>query len=126
MDNENLVLKVKHENWALLAPGNWQHTIWKIYGDLKMEVAVSNGYETKKKEIKISQKNYDLIMELLRQSEKEDKKVEALDGSGWEIKRYQGKTKVWERKMAYIYGIRSLESLSRLLYKLAEIKKLDI
>lgn len=74
MDNENLVLKVKHENWALLASGNWQYTIWKIYGDLKMEVVVSNGYEEEKKQIKISQKNYDLIKELLKQSEKDDKK----------------------------------------------------
>lgn len=51
---------------------------------------------------------------------------EATGNTGWEIKRYQGKTKIWERKMGYIYDIGSLESLARLLYKLAEIKKLNI
>ena len=38
MDNENLVLKIKHDNWGEIGPNAWQGTEWKIYGDLKMEV----------------------------------------------------------------------------------------
>ena len=38
MDNENLVLKIEHENWGEVGPGGWQGTVQKIYGDLKMEV----------------------------------------------------------------------------------------
>ena len=127
MDNENLVLRIEHENWGEFGPGIWESTIWKIYGDLRMEVFLTAdlGYDKKKKQTKISQKDFDYILDLLKQSEKDDKKVLALDGSAWEIKRSQGKTLVWERKKAHIYGIRSLETLSGFLYKLAGMKKIN-
>ena len=126
MDNENLVLKIEHENWGEIGPGGWQGTVWKIYGDLKMEIFLTITFgDKKKKQTKISQKDFDYILNLLKQSEKDDRKIEALDGSVWAIKRYQGKTLVWERKIGYIYGIKSLEALSGFLYKLAGMKKID-
>ena len=125
MDNENLVLKIKHDNWGEIGPNAWQDTEWKIYGDLKMEVFLTVNFgDRKKKQTKISQKDFDYILSLIKQSEKDDKKVEALDGSAWEIKRYQGKTLTWERKMGYIYGIKSLEALAEVLYKLAGLKQI--
>lgn len=125
MDNENLVLKIKHDNWGEIGPNAWQGTEWKIYGDLKMEVFLAVNFgDRKKKQTKISQKDFDHILSLIRQSEKDDKKVEALDGSVWEIKRYQGKTLTWERKIGYIYGIKSLETLAGVLYKLAGLKQI--
>ena len=126
MDNENLVLKIEHENWGETGPGGWQGTVWKIYGDLKMEIFLTVNFgDKKKKQTKISQKDFDYILDLLKQSEKDDRKIEALDGSAWSIKRYQGKTLVWERKIGYIYGIKSLEALSGFLYKLAGMKKIN-
>jgi hypothetical protein len=79
MDNKNLVLQIKHDNWGEIGPNAWQGTEWK---------------------------------------------VEALDGSIWEIKRYQDKTLTWERKIGYIYGIKSLETLAGVLYKLAGLKQI--
>ena len=125
MDNENLVLRIEHENWGEFGPGIWESTIWKIYGDLRMEIFLTAdlGNDKKKKQTKISQKDFDYILDLLKQSEKDDGKVEALDGSAWEIKRYQGKSLVWQRDMGYIYGIRPLEILAHHLYKISDIKR---
>lgn len=119
---KNLVLQAKHKNWSLTTPESWQYTQWKIYDDLTMEVSTSYGLEIKKKQVKITQKDYDLILDLSKQSEKEDKDVMAFDGSAWEIKRYQGETKVWERELGYIYGIKPLEALAKALYDMAEIE----
>lgn len=122
---ENLVLEVKHENWGEIGPGIWESTIWRIYGDLKMDVLISYDLEAKKKvkHTKISQKDYDYILDLLKQSERVLVDVDALDGSAWEIKRYQGKSLVWQRDMGYIYGIRPLEILAHHLYKISDIKR---
>ena len=122
---ENLVLEVKNENWGEIGPGIWESTIWRIYGDLKMDVLISYDLESKKKvkHTKISQKDYDYILDLLKQSERVLVDVDALDGSAWEIKRYQGKSLVWQRDMGYIYGIRPLEILAHHLYKISDIKR---
>ena len=79
MDNENLVLKIKHDNWGEIGPNAWQGTEWKIYGDLKMEVFLTVNFgERKRKQTKISQKDFDYILSLIKQSEKDDKKVEKI------------------------------------------------
>ena len=90
-----------------------------------MDVLISYDLESKKKvkHTKISQKDYDYILDLLKQSERVLVDVDALDGSAWEIKRYQGKSLVWQRDMGYIYGIRPLEILAHHLYKISDIKR---
>lgn len=126
MDNENLVFDIKHENWGENSPGSWESTVWKIYGDLKTVITLTvNSRDKKIKKTKISQKDFDCILALMKQSEKDDKKSNALDGSAWSIKRYQGKTLIWERKMGYIYGVKSLKTLAGILYKIAGFKKID-
>ena len=60
-------------------------------------VNVDLGNNKKKKRTKISQKNFDYILDLLKQSEK------TIKGRGSRLlrmgnKRHQGKTLVWERK----------------------------
>lgn len=98
--------------------------LWRFENGSKVFLTANFG-DKKKKQVKISQKDFDYILDLLKQSEKGDRKIEALDGSVWAIKRYQGKTLVWERKIGYIYGIRSLETLSGFLYKLAGMKNIN-
>lgn len=123
---ENLVLKIKHENWGLIGPGSWNNTVWKIYGDLSMEVSASYNFDNVKsvtKKLKISQKDFDFILKYLKEAKKEIIDIDALDGSAWEFKQYQGKTLVWEREMGYIYGFKPLEIIGHHLYKISNLKR---
>ena len=120
---ENLVLQVKHENWGLIGPGSWSSTTWKIYGDLKMEVTI-NGAKPEIKQLKISQKDFDFIQKYLKEAKQEIIDIDALDGSAWEFKQYQGKSLVWEREMGYIYGFKPLEIIGHYLYKISNLKRI--
>ncbi len=118
---ENLVLQVKHENWGLIGSNSWNSTTWKIYGDLKMEVTI-DGAKSEARQLKISQKDFDFIQRHLKEAKKEIIDIDALDGSAWEFKQYQGKTLVWGREMGYIYGFKPLEIIGHHLYKISNLK----
>lgn len=123
---ENLVLEVRHENWGLIGLGSWNNTVWKIYEDLSMEVSVLYNLDAEKnftKKLKISQKDFDYILKLLKESDKVLVDVDGVDGTVWEIKKYQGKRLVWNWDLGYIYGIWPLEAVGRHLYEIAKIKR---
>lgn len=116
---KKLILKIVHQNWGLRGPESWESTNWNIYDDLSLDVAINYGDEiyNSKEKTQISKKDYENILKQIELSEFENVVVRACDGDAWEIILYENEREVWKREMDYIYGIKPLEKVAKILNK---------
>lgn len=115
---KDIAIEVRHTNWGMIAPNDWTDQIWKIYTDLTVDIENSyNRTENKveKNHTKLKLEQYNEILKNISQAKIEDTKVEALDGAAWEIIQYEKGHEVWKRDLGYIYGIKSLENIAKIL-----------
>lgn len=122
-ESKKISLIVQHQCWAMLGPGNWDKTIWKIYTDKTMEVLCRNwGEKFTRTKTAISDDEYKKIFSLLKDGAKKDHKIEALDGTAWQYEQYENGKLFYERKLGHIYSIKPFEALGHLLYGIAKLK----
>lgn len=117
---KELVLEVKHTNWSMKKSEGWNYTEWKIYNNFEVEVKESYKISADEENIKcynvkISFEKYNEINKKIQKAKEEDRYVSAYDGSAWKIVQYNEGKEVWKRDSGYIYGIKPLEELSRIL-----------
>ena len=119
MDNL-LKLRIKHQSWDMRCAGMWDSTTWEIYEDLTTEIFDSYGDDKidKKYTIKMDRDLFDEIMINLAKAKTEDRKVEACDGSAWSIVQCENGKAIWIRESGYIYGIKPLEEIEKILNNL--------
>jgi len=117
---KEMVFKITNVNWGLRGPDSWNNVEWNIYNDLSVEIKVSYNNIEKNKLItsKLSKKDYNTIIENVELSKDNYIKVDACDGSAWEIIEYYKDNEIWKRDLGYIYGIKPLEEVAKVLNKL--------
>ena len=120
---KELVLKITHDNWGLVGPDSWNNVEWKVYDDLSVDIkilynSITNGENIKIINSKLIQNDYDSIIKNVELSKENHIKVEACDGSAWEIIEYNNGKEIWKRDLGYIYGIKPLEKVAEILNKL--------
>ena len=114
---EKLVLNVKHSNWGMMGPGDWNNTEWNIYDNLIVQIKVSynpkGGIDnTKEFNCEIDEKFLNNLLDKLNIVKQNDEEVDACDGSAWEYTQYDNGNEVWKRNIGYIYGIKPLEEIA--------------
>lgn len=121
---KEIKLKIIHQNWGLMGMGDWNNTEWNIYNDLTVEIKVKynpldiEGFnDTVITEIKLSIEQYNEIVRQLNLSKKDDSFVDGCDGDAWEFIQYNDNCEVWKRELGYIYGIKPLEKVAKMLEK---------
>lgn len=120
---KEVVLNINHQNWGEMGPNSWVSTEWKIYNDLsfqkteafRKEDGFANEYKTYNGII--NKELYEKIIENLELAKTIDLQVDACDGSAWEFIQYKG-LEVWKRELGYIYGIKPLEEITKILSNL--------
>lgn len=118
---KELVLKIRHVNFGILRPNDWTEVVYKIYKDLSVDIEKTyNRLEQNVESIikKLTPKDYKSILENIELTKVKEIIVEAMDGSAWEITQYENQEKIWTRELGYIYGIKSLEAVAKVLMKL--------
>lgn len=117
---KEIVFKITHVNWELIGPDSLNNVEWNIYNDLSVEIKVSYNNIEKNKLItsKLNKKDYNNIIENVELSKDNCIKVDACDGSAWEIIEYYKCNEIWKRELGYIYGIKPLEEVAKVLNKL--------
>lgn len=127
LDKENnsldkeVVLKIRHTNWGIIGPNDWIDVIWKVYNDLTVDVQktynrAEHNIETISKNI--TKKDYNSILKNIKLSKENNIVVKACDGSAWEIIQYEKGQEVWKKDLGYIYGVKSLETIAKIVMKL--------
>lgn len=116
---KNLVLEVNESNWSMMISGDIENTNWKIYDDLTVEVTKKYIGTTKDvvKNYTINMEDYMRLIDSVDIAKSEDKKVNAIDGTVWNITEYDKGNIIWKRELGYIYGIKSLEDMSNMLIR---------
>ena len=120
---KDLVLYVKHSNWGMMGPGDWNNTEWKIYRDLTVGIKITYNFSKGEEKIEeynfnLKSKDYESILQELEFAKENEVKVDGCDGSAWEYVQYEDSKEVWKREIGYIYGIKSLENIAKILEKL--------
>lgn len=120
-NEKEFILKIKHTNWGMIGPNDWTEVRWKIYKDLTVDIEksynrVEQNIETASK--KITKKDYDNILKNIELSKENSVVVEACDGSAWEMIQYEKGQEVWKKELGYIYGIKPLEEITKIVMKL--------
>jgi hypothetical protein len=125
MEDNLLVLDISHVSWAERCMGMWESTTWKIYKDLTTEILDLYGDDEKDKKyvIKLEEHLFKRILKNIEDSKQNDKKNNACDGSAWSIIQYEDGNEIWKRECDYIYGIKPLEEIAKILNNL--IKELE-
>ena len=118
---KEVLLKIKKCNWSMIEPNSWVSTEWIIYSDLSVEIKneynKTDGIKIENK--LITQEEYNNIIINLESAKKDDKKVTAFDGVAWQFEQYDSNNLIWKRELDYIYGIKSLENISNILYSIS-------
>ena len=123
---KNLIFEINHDNWDLLYDGCWESTNFKIYDDLSIEIKDNYcGDETIKipdfiknlEPEKIDKKDLDSLIKLVDKAKKINVRIDACDGEAWEFIYYNDNKMIWKRELDYIYGIRPLEKMTKILEK---------
>lgn len=120
---KNLVLKVKHSNWGMMGPGDWNNTEWNIYDDLTVDIKVlynpKGGIANNQDySCELEENNYKTLLQKIEEAKLITDVVDACDGSAWEYTQYQNGNEVWKRDNGYIYGIKPLEEIAIILNNL--------
>lgn len=118
---KEIILKIRHTNWGMIGPNDWTEVIWTVYKDLSVNIEktynkVEQNIETVDK--KITNKDYDDILRNIELAKGNKVVVKACDGSAWELIRYENNKEIWKRDLGYIYGIKPLEEIAKIVMKL--------
>ena len=118
---KKLMFKIENHNWGLKTIYTWNTKIWYIYDDLSIKYEIINGQDrVKSYSHSISKEKLKLIIQNIELSKSDNRVVDACDGEAWEFIQYEDDNVVWERKLGYIYGIDSLETVSNILLDLVK------
>ena len=120
-DSKKLLLKVTREDWGMKTIYTWSTKTWYIYDDLTVKYVIKNGQgKTKEYDHSISEEDLNTILQKIELSKNDNRIVEVLDGDAWEFALYDNDDAIWYRKLGYIYGIDSLESITNILSNLVK------
>ena len=119
--DKELILEIRHTNWGMIGPNDWTEVIWKVYKDLTVDIVkkynrVEQSVENTIK--KLTKKDYNTIIKNIELSKDNDIIVEACDGSAWELIQYENNKEIWKREQGYIYGIKTLEAIEKIVLKI--------
>lgn len=121
---KELKLKIIHQNWGLMGMGDWNNTEWNIYNDLTVEIKIKYNpidiedfNDTITTERRISINEYNELLKQINISKDNNTIVGGCDGEAWEFIQYNNNCEIWKRELGYIYGIKSLEKIAKLLNK---------
>ena len=118
---KKLMFKIEDHDWGLKTIYTWNTKIWYIYDDLSIKYEIINGQDkVKSYSHSISEEKLKLIIQNVELSKSDNRVVDACDGEAWEFIQYEDDNVVWERKLGYIYGIDSLETVSNILLDLVK------
>lgn len=121
---ENIILKASKHNCGMLRPGIWTSAEWTVYEDLKVEVKYAYNTDVEENETSLNTKTIPMrklkkIFRWLEKAKKENRVIKAYDGTMWEITRYNNDgSENFKKERGYIYGIKSLEKVTKLLEEL--------
>ncbi len=98
---------------------DWSKREWILYGNLtvKFKEIYPNG-NVIEKTCFISGLDIKKIDREIEEARKDERIIEAYDGSVWEFTKYDCGKEVWYRPLGYIYGVEPLEVITRRLYDL--------
>ncbi len=118
---KKLIFKIEDHDWGLKTIYTWNTKTWYIYNDLSIKYEIINGQDkTKSYSHSISDEKLKLIIQNIELAKSDNRVVDAFDGEAWEFIQYEDDNVVWERKLGYIYGIDSLETVSNILLDLVK------
>ena len=118
---KEIILKIRHTNWGMIGPNDWTDVIWTVYKDLTVNIEktynrAEQNVETADKNI--TKKDYNSILKNIVLAKENKDVVKACDGSAWEIVQYENNKEIWKRDLGYIYGIKPLEEISKIVMNL--------
>ena len=115
---KDISLAVKHINWNMIGPKEWTKIEWIIYTDLSVDIKRSYNAKDQETKCKITEEMYKRLLDQVTLAKESKNKVEATDGSAWEIIQYENGQEIWHRSPDYIYGISSFEEIASILNSL--------
>ena len=119
--SKKLILKIVDNDWGLKTIYTWSTKTWCIYSDLSVDYEVRNGEDkTKSYSHNINEEELKQIIKNIDLAKSDNREVQAFDGEAWEFVQYENDNIVWERKLGYIYGIESLETICDMLRNLVK------
>lgn len=125
---KELKFKATHQNWGLMGMGDWNNTEWAIYNDLSVKIEVKynsvdiEGFnDTVVAEMKVSIDEYNEILKQINLARNDDSFVDGCDGEAWEFIQYSDNCEIWKRELGYIYGIKPLEKVGKILEKMIQV-----
>lgn len=119
--SKKLILKIVDNDWGLKTIYTWSTKTWCIYSDLSVDYEVRNGEDkTKSYSHNINEEELKQIIKNIDLAKSDNREVQACDGEAWEFVQYENDNIVWERKLGYIYGIESLETICDMLRNLVK------
>lgn len=119
--SKKLILKIVDNDWRLKTIYTWSTKTWCIYSDLSVDYEVRNGEDkTKSYSHNINEEELKQIIKNIDLAKSDNREVQAFDGEAWEFVQYENDNIVWERKLGYIYGIESLETICDMLRNLVK------
>lgn len=121
---KSIILRITHCNWSLMGPGDWNNTEWIIYDDFTVEVAekyneldINDFSSSMKYMFKLTDKQYEMILKNIESAKSDTTIVDGCDGDAWEYIQFENNKEIWKRELGYIYGIKSLENIEKILNK---------
>lgn len=118
---KKLIFKIEDHDWGLKTIYTWNTKTWYIYDDLSIKYEIINGQDkTKSYSHSISDEKLKIIIQNVELAKSDNRVIDACDGEAWEFIQYEDDNVVWERKLGYIYGIDSLETVSNILLDLVK------
>ena len=119
---KNKVLEITNQNWGLMGPDDWNHTIWTIYDNCVVEIKVIYNNEEFNEEyfVKIDKKEYEDIIAKLEKSKSIEIETGGCDGDAWQYVQYKDNKIIWKKDLGYIYGIKLLEDIAQILNNLID------
>ena len=120
------VFEISHYNFGVMGPHDWNHTIWEIYEDHSIvkkdyyngEFGIAEEATERKCNMIIKDNDFYELKKLFELAKTIEDTVDACDGDAWGFSYYENNNLVWSRDVSYIYGIRVLEEISKMITKL--------
>ena len=115
-----LVFQAENRNWNVMGPGDLIEKDWYIYDDLTIELKECyNTYikssQSKTYNGKMNKKDFQKILSCIESVKAVNLKPTAMDGDAWEFTQFKNNALIYRRKLGYIYGIKPLEDIVKIL-----------
>ncbi len=112
------ILKIKHINFSMIGPGEWEDTEWNVFDDytVRIEERFNNRDEIDIKEKTLTEEEYNRLMDLFTLAKTNTQVVEAYDGDAWEFAQFENNECIYHRTPNYTYGLTEFENLQNFLF----------